>query len=221
MGDRAANRALFTNDDLDNHSENNEDDNLEEEDNMEEAEEAEDDVEDAEDAEEAEDVEEAEDGEESTSLVNEATDSPATDNLSFMSKAAPSTLTMSSRRSLLQATAKAARRIAPSAPSAPASVVTTGTATSKSKKARTKSPAINKMTSDENLIARMLEIKNIANGEDKKWSSKSQEIDFKMKCVEHVDKLKGMGWSDRRIAHVFPDFAPFIEISDDDTESDE
>ena len=31
-----------------------------------------------------------------------------------------------------------------------------------------------------------------------------------MKCIENVERLKGMGTTDSRIGELFPDFAPFI-----------
>ena len=130
----------------------------------------------------------------------------ATDDTYNEKNKAPSTI--STRRSLLGASAAAACR-SDNVSGVPASVVTTGTA-SKPKKARTKSPAINKMTADNNLIACMMEIKNSVKEVDTKWSSKTQEMEYKMKCVENVERLKGMGWTDSRIGELFPDFAPFI-----------
>jgi hypothetical protein len=96
-----------------------------------------------------------------------------------------------------------------------------GVSSSSSKKSKN-SPHIPvlQILADANLIALMQAIKRdlLQNRQDK-WSNKTQEMEYKMKCIKNAAKLKKLGWSNSKVLKSFPDFAPFLS-SDDQSNSD-
>jgi hypothetical protein len=192
MGDRAANRALVTNADLQSEQE---DDDYDEE--------ANDYDEEANDYD-----EEAKEGDEEAS-VDDSSDNEDM----VLNKKIQSNSTVSSRSCMLFSIQKATGRSRGLSPSVPLSV---STSCKKSKK----SPALKKMSADAKLIARMQAIKNDLNNKQEKWSNKTQEMEYKMKCLENAGKLKKMGWSNSKVLELFPDFAPFLSsITNDQNNS--
>ena len=67
----------------------------------------------------------------------------------------------------------------------------------------------------------MIAIKSYTIQQDNKWSTKTEEMEYKMKCMEKVAKLKRVGWSNGRIGKLFPNLGPFLYIPSDDHDDDE
>jgi hypothetical protein len=47
-----------------------------------------------------------------------------------------------------------------------------------------------------------------ANNTSNSWTEKSAALDFKMKCIEHLDSLKSKKWGNKKIKAVFPELNP-------------
>jgi hypothetical protein len=234
MGDRAANQALVTNDDLDDDSldddkeeemeevnnRNSQDNNEDNDDNNEEEEAIDDDEE---------YIDEDGDEEDESQLRTPTNNS-----------------TISSRHSLLKSLSKnlsAAAGNKRAAASVPGTVVTSDkdkAKKAKNQKRNVKSPAINKMSADDNLISRILAIKQSTTQQgqqqqDNKWSTKTaeveykkkcmeyktEEMEYKMKCMENIANLKRAGWSNPRIGKVFPEFILLLNGYKEDQDMDD
>jgi hypothetical protein len=88
-----------------------------------------------------------------------------------------------------------------------------GTSSSGKKKAKRKPAAggtgtlATFMRSEDNFFERLQSMKNV-NNTSNSWTEKSAALDFKMKCVEHLDSLKSKKWGNKKIKAVFPELNP-------------
>ncbi len=60
-------------------------------------------------------------------------------------------------------------------------------------------------------------VNNIEENSTTSWKSKSDEIDFKLKCVKTYNELKKEGWKNEKIEQKFPKLKGFYQ-SDDNNE---
>jgi hypothetical protein len=96
------------------------------------------------------------------------------------------------------------------------------------------------MSVDDNLIAKIMAIKNSITQQgqqqqDNKWSTKTAEVEYKMKCMEYkteemeykmkcmenIANLKRAGLSEIRIGKVFPEFLLILNDYDKDQDVDD
>jgi hypothetical protein len=75
------------------------------------------------------------------------------------------------------------------------------------------------MRSEDNFFERLQSMKNV-NNTSNSWTEKSTALDFKMKCVEHVDSLKSKKWGNKKIKTVFPELNPYLSNTEGDDSDD-
>jgi hypothetical protein len=235
MGDRAANQALVTNDDLEDDSlDDDKEEEMEEVNNRNRNSEDNDDNDDNDDNEEEEAIDDDE----------ESIDEEGHEEDESQLRTPTNNSTISSRHSLLRNLSAAAgnKRPATVSASVPGTVVTSDkdkAKKAKNQKRNVKSPAINKMSADDNLISRILAIKQSTTQQgqqqqDNKWSTKTaeveykkcmeyktEEMEYKMKCMENIANLKRAGWSNPRIGKVFPEFILLLNGYEEDQDMDD
>ena len=82
--------------------------------------------------------------------------------------------------------------------------------------AREKSVMASFLQSDNDLIRKLQALKEDKDAHKNLWDSKTQELDYKMKCIENAVRLKELKGLPAKIVSHFKDLATFVDADDDD-----